>query len=110
MSVATEGQGLNFLDLGGDGAGLLPGGHIPQLDGLVRAPRGQSLPVGTKRNPGDPAGVGLEGALQHELGNRRLGEARNCCSELKAGSLRLFGQNWRCERFKFSRDAGSLPR
>src|SRR5207245_775345 len=110
VSVATEGQRLNFFDLAGDGAGLLARGHIPELDGLVPASRGQPLPIGTECNGSDPAGVTLESVIQHELGNGWSGEARNYCSDPQVWSLRRFSQNWQFERFKFSRDSGSLPR
>src|SRR5436309_3237509 len=69
VSVATEGKRLDFLHLAGEAAQLFPRGHVPELDSLVPASRGQSLPIGTERDGSDPTGVTLEGAIQHEVGS-----------------------------------------
>jgi hypothetical protein len=77
MSVVTEGQRLNSLNSSVYVVKLITGSHAPELDGLIRASRGQSLPIRAKRNASDPSGMTLERALQRKLmkgkGLRRCG-------------------------------------
>src|SRR6266705_1538709 len=43
------------------GGSLLPTGHIPQLDRLVRTPRGQAAPIRTKGHAQDPSLMARQG-------------------------------------------------
>src|SRR5438445_6532100 len=113
LSVATEGKRLDFLHLAGEAAQLFSRRHVPELDSLVPASRGESLPIGTERDGSDPTGVALEGAIQHEVRNGNLSrshDGRRCRRDRKAWRLRGCSQDRQLERFKLCHDSGSLPR
>src|ERR1700733_9372400 len=102
MSIATEGQRLDFLHLATDCAEQLPRGHIPDLNRLIPASRSESLPIGTEGDAGNPPRMSFEGAIQHEIGPgnvRRFDQRINCGRQGEARSIRRFHRQ--LERFGF---------
>jgi hypothetical protein len=68
MPVRGKGHGGNHIGVALKGGARLPARDIPQLDGLIRAGRGQGAPIGGEGQGGNRIG------MAQECGSLSLGE------------------------------------
>src|SRR5262249_36847295 len=62
LAVRGPGYAVDFFGVPLEGQQLLPRGHVPDLDAVVVAGRGQTLAVRAERNLPDPVLVSAQGA------------------------------------------------
>src|SRR5262249_15613644 len=111
-AVGAEGDAVDRRRVAGEGAGLLAGGEVPELDAVVEAAGGEELAVGTEGDTVDEGRVPLQFARrlggQPAGGEQQEGKGEGAVSAHGGSSVRgtdtqAVGQNvqfrgWRCRR------------